>query len=305
MQKSKRALLKSALAAAFLSAGLAATDARAQATLRWQYRPGETFHYQVDQKANSKASVGGQSFESAMSQTIETSWTVKSVQDGTADLSVKIDRLRLTMDTPVEKVAYDSRDGKQPAGQIGQMLGPIFEVMVGSEFTFKMNELGEVTDVKVPEKLVSVIKSMPQLASMGGQFSEEGLKQQFTQATIVLPKEAISRGKSWTKRVSLPSPVGAMVLDNDYTYEGQNNQGIEKIDVKITLEVKPAEGGQLQLNVKSQDAKGTFLFDNSKGRLSESSITRKMEMSVTAMGVEQVQTVDSTESMKLVKGDGG
>src|SRR5262249_4284979 len=83
MPPTKSSGVRPACLVVVLLAGLAATTAQAQTTLRWKFQPNEKLNYQMDQKMTSKASAGGQNLTSTMDQTVDTTWEVKSVSNGT------------------------------------------------------------------------------------------------------------------------------------------------------------------------------------------------------------------------------
>jgi len=284
-------------------AGLVAT-AGADTTLRWKFQKGETLNYTMVQKTLIKVSANGQNIENTINQTIDTTWEVKDAKpDGTAEVVQSFDRIRMTMDSPGMKVEYDSKDGKLPEGPIGQLLGPLLKALAGAQITLKMNGRGEVTDVKIPEQ---VLAAMPGGAAGGGMFTEDGLKKTIMQSTLTLPQEAVSRGKNWHQKSEIQTPGAGMtmVIDNAYTYQGTDTQAggkVDRIDVAVNTDIKNAEGSPYQFKVKSQESKGTCLFDNEKGRLDESTVSQKLELVVTVMGKEILQSQETTSSMKLNK----
>ena len=296
------------LLTAFASAALVATTAQAQTTLRWKFQKGETLNYELVQKSSSKISVNNQNIEIQSNQTIDTTWVVKDVSsDGQADVNQKFDRIRINMEAPNAKLEFDSKDGKLPEGQLGKMLGPVLQALAGAEISFKMNARGEVTDVKLPEQLVNAIKQMPGAGQgQAGMFSEDGIKKSIQQSTLPLPEEPLTPGKTWHQKTEVPTPpLGTMVIDNSYTFLGPDPQSpdkLERIELGVVTSIKPSEGSQIQVKLKSQDAKGMFLFDNKKGYLNQTSLNQKLELVLTANGMDVTQTQESSVTMRLVKG---
>src|SRR5262249_33655580 len=80
--------------AAVILAGIVGPPARG-ATLRWKFKPGETLRYVMDQRAVTTATLpGGEQMRTTLSQTIETTWTVKSVDpSGQAEMTQTITRI--------------------------------------------------------------------------------------------------------------------------------------------------------------------------------------------------------------------
>jgi Family of unknown function (DUF6263) len=294
-----------ALFSASALAVLATTTAQAQTTLRWKFQKGEKLGYVMNQKSVTKMNANNQIIEITTAQVIDTTWVVKDIKtDGLAEVTQSFDRVRFDMDMPGIKVAYDSKDGKLPEGPVGQALGPVLKALAGAEITFNMNGRGEVTDVKVPEQVLTAIKGI-QGAGAGGMFSEDGIKKTIMQSTIALPQEPVSRGKNWHQKSEMPTPpIGVTSVDNSYTYQGIDSQGsgrLDRIDVSVDTEIKPDKDAPVQVKLKSQDSKGMLLFDNEKGHLTETTLTQKLEMALTVMGMEITQNQESTSTMKLNK----
>jgi hypothetical protein len=285
-----------------LALGVLCTGAQAQAQtlLRYKFKPGEKLRYQMEQKMNMVMTVTGREVTADMTQTIDMSWEIKSVdQNGKAKMTQKFDRVRFTMNgpPPIGKVEYDSKEGTMPAGPFG----PIFKAMAGAEFSAVMDPRGKVSDVKAPEKLAEVFKKLPG-SGAGEMLSEEGLKHMISQSGIILPEEAVAKGKSWEQKVDMKMPFGKIDVRNTFTYEGPTTRGgakLEQIAIqpKANLEADPNAAIKLKLN--SQEAKGTAYFDNAAGRLAESGMTQTMEMEVSVMGTDITQKIEQKISLKL------
>jgi hypothetical protein len=267
-------------------------------------KKGDSLNYESTTEQKQSAKVNGMDFKTSMTQSMEITWTVKDVQDGNADVVQKINQLRQKLDMPGQGFEFDSKKGKKAEGAIGQLIGPIYDAMVGSEYSFKMDPQGETSDNKISEKLLQAVKTNPALAQLGEMFSEEGLKNMMQQSQVAFPKEAVSKGKSWNKKVEMKMPFGTMKIDTNYTYQGpetRNNTQLEKIDSKSTVTMEPAADAKISLKVKSADVKGTIYFDNKAGKLVEISQTQKMVMETSVMGQTFESNQEQTTTLKLVK----
>ena len=164
----------------------------------------------------------GQEFKTILNQTVDLHWSVKSVaSDGVADMSQTIDRVRTKVEGPGNSFEFDSQSGKAPEGPIASLLTPMLKALVGAEFTFKMNGRGELSDIKVPQKLLDSLRQAGPAATAGGMFSEEGMKNLISQSSLTLPEGPFEKGKSWTQQAKVPVPmIGTMVMDKTYTFEG-------------------------------------------------------------------------------------
>ncbi len=299
--------IRAAHSALFVAAAIALVTTgpvQAQTTLRWKLKDGETLKYTTDMVQKQKDSVMGMDIETTMTQGMGMSWKVGAVKDGKAEITQTIDAFRQKMESPFAQFEFDSKDGKEPEGPIGQLIGPIMKALVGAEFTLKLDPQGEISDVKVSQKLVDSLKGNFALAQMGSMFSEDGLKNMVQQGGQGFPKESVEKGKSWSKSVELKMPFGTMKMDNTFTYEGAETKDdvkLEKIAMKAKISIEPAENSPIELKIKSGDVAGTIYFDNVAGRIRLSETKQSMVMEITAMGQVIETAVDQTMTMKLVE----
>ena len=80
---------------------------------------------------------------------------------------------------------------------------------------------------------------------------------------------------------------------------------VEKIGVEIKLDLKPMAETPAQIQLKSQDNKGAFYFDNAAGQLQGSEVNQKMQMSVSVQGREATQDVESSVRMEQTRPETG
>src|SRR5262245_31524531 len=125
----------------------------------------------------------------------------------------------------------------------------------------------------------------------GDMLSPDTLKKSVS--LIVLPKDAIAKGKSWNEKVSLKTGFGNMKIDNQYTYEGQvekDGRKLEKIAVKPSIEIDADPNNPVAMKLKSGDGKGTAYLENQAGRLLEMVTTQNIAMEAFGQTIEMVQT---------------
>ena len=287
---------------------LLAGPAQAQTTLKYKFKEGDKLNYTTEMTQKQMMNIMGNEIETSTTQNMDMTWIVKAVKDGKAEVSQTIDRIRMKIDSPFGGFDFDSKDGKEPEGPIGMIVGPVLNAMAGAEFTVTMTEQGDISDTKLSEKLIEAIKSNPILQQMGGAFTEEGLKNMMTQSGgSILPKTAVKKGDTWDQKIELKQPpLGVMKLNSTYTYGGPEEKDgatLEKIDVKTEITIEPIEdaAAQFEIKVKSADMKGTMYFDNKAGRLVVSTINQKMNMEINAMGNIIESVVDQTVTVKLAK----
>jgi hypothetical protein len=303
---SEAILIRIVLSTLVLGFGAAAVQPTHGAeTLRWKFKPGETLRYTMVQEMSQGMKAMGQEIKSSVKQTIDLHWSVQNVDgDGVAELSQTIDRIRTKVEAPGSSFDYDSQGGKEPEGQNVSPLIPLLKAQVGAEFTFKMSGRGELSDIKVPQKLLDSLRQAGPLANAGGMFSEEGLKNMISQSSLMLPEQTLEKGKSWTHQGKVPVPMlGTMVIDKSYTFDGPSpmEAGLDQIllDTKMTLE--PAADSNVAVKITSQKGTGEFTFDPQAGRVVSSRVKDKLQMSLSAMGQELEQSTDTLTTMTLAK----
>ena len=289
--------------AVLVLAGFTAVPASAQTTLRYQFKEGEKLPYVMDQKMVMTMNVMGNEVKVDMNQTVDITWSISAVdKDGKAKMTQKMDRVRFVMDGPTGKVAFDSKDGKEPEGPVGQVVGPILKAMAGSEFSLTMDPQGRTSDVKVPGKLLDALKASPATASVGDIFSEEGMKRMVGQGGLLLPAEPVTKGKTWDQKMELKSPFGMMKVENKLTDKGPVMRGdkkVEEISLQPTLTFEADPNAQATIKLKNQSSKGNAFFDNAAGRLLETDLTQNMDMEISVAGQTISQKIEQTVTLKL------
>lgn len=277
---------------------LAPAGANAADSLRWKFSKGQKLNYTVTQLTAVKADIKGQAFETKIDQVMEMTWEVKDVDSsGTAQMDQTIDRIVYTMKAGGGvAVEIDTKKESAPEGPSAK-LAAMFRGMTGSPTALKMSARGEVSDVKVSPKMVAAIQNSGAPAGATDAFSEKGLRDLMTQATIVFPEKALSRGDTWNQTKNVNMPFGTMVLDNTYTYEGPSDR-TDKIGVAVKIAIEPKEDSPIAIKVASQDSKGVFHFDSNAGILRGSELTQKMRLQLKVADGELMQDVESTVKME-------
>jgi hypothetical protein len=306
------------LALGLVLAGTGGPDARG-ATLRWKFKPGETLHYTMDQKTVTTAKLpGGQEIKTRLNQTIEMSWAVKSVDEsGTSEMVQTLERIRDQVEAPVGSFIFDSKEPKEPEGLIAAARVPLFKALLGAPIAFKMSPLGEPSNVRVPEKVAQALRDLgPATAGAGAMFSEEGLREMITQASLILPQDDVAEGKTWTRQTkNVVPPLGTMVIDATYRYEGpapNDGPDVAKIGLVTKVEIQPGEVADPNasgLKIRSQKSQGTYHFDIAAGHILDSNLSEIIEVGASlkvgqgagAREMEVSQSTETTTIRKLVK----
>jgi hypothetical protein len=292
----RRNLRLVSLLAAILAAH--SVPARAQTVLRYKFNVGEKLNYELTQKLSQKAVIQGKELGFVITQTMELSWTIKSLErDDKAKVAIRFERLGMKIDSPAGKLDYDSASGKDPEGALAADMGPALKAMKHLEFSMTMDALGKTADVDVPEKFAKALKDAASgKPGLGQLFSPEGLKRMLSQSALELPKDPVTKGKSWSQLVTSKTSFGGLQVKNVSTYDGsikEGNRSLEKILLKPAVSMDADANAQIK--IKDQKSNGAALFDNVAGRLVEVTL----EQTLVLEAGQNTQEMQQTTSMKL------
>ena len=100
--------------------------------LRWKFKAGESIRYTMVQEISQETKDPGRVLKLTMNQTVDLHWSVKSVaDDGVADMTWTIDRVRAKVSGPEGGFEFDSQTGKDPEGPLAAQVGPLVKPLVG------------------------------------------------------------------------------------------------------------------------------------------------------------------------------
>ena len=292
-----------AIATATVLIGLVGgSTAQAKTTLRWKFKEGDVLRYSMDQTTVSTGQdPSGRELKQTIGLIMDMTWTVKSVDaSGVASMTQTIDRVRTTAASPFGKFSFDSKE----AGDAASVAGPLFKMLVGAEFSSKMNPRGEVTDIKLSDKLLATLRGDNEPAGAQGQFSEAGLKNMLAQMVMPLPEEGVDVGQAWRRAMPIPAgPDGqTRQIEQTFTYKGHDaaSGGLESISFSTKFE-PPKADPNVPVTFKKEAATGQYEFDNASGRVVKSNVAEDVEVSISIEGKEVPQKVETTRALTLSK----
>jgi hypothetical protein len=284
-------------------------DAVAEEQLRWKFNVGEKLDYTMVQEMNmaaSGAALGAAGQTTNMRQEMDMTWDVQGVNnEGEAVIKQKFDRVKMKMTGPNGGFEYDSKSEAAPTG-LGALIAPMYKAMTQSEFEITMTARGEVKDVKVPEEVLTALKSSPGAAQMGDIATAEGFKKMISQGALVLPQDPPKEGDTWQTKVEMSNPaVGKQTVETTYRYEGtKDTEGTKyaviKPDLKMNFDAGEAKvAPQLSMKIAEQSSDGEILFNIDKGRLYSTTLTQKVTIDATVAGQTIQQKIDQKIDVKV------
>jgi hypothetical protein len=283
----------------FLAAGVPArAQAQERVPLRWKFKAGDALHYRMDQNSKTQVKINEQEITTTVSQVLNTTWMVKSIDDkGNALMAQTIDSIKTKIESPFAAVEYDTTSGKEPVGPIAAGVVPMIKALVGKTFQYTMTPAGELRDVKVPEGLLKALKEAGPSAPAVGMFSEEGLKNMITESSLILDAKP-----TWTRETKIPTPpIGTMQMTKTYRREQEKTKdGFDRISLKVNLSLDPTPDPNFTVKIADQKGGGEFIFDNDNGRVVRSHVEEHVQMDITVMKKQTTQVTDSKTDMTLV-----
>ena len=280
--------------------GMVKSAHAAPTTLAWKFKPGEVLRYESAQTTVSQfKQPDGASVAQTLTLTLDLTWKVQDVDPrGVTTLTQTIDRIRTTATMPFGKFSFDSKEH----GDASSPAGPIFKMLVGAEFTFKMNPQGEISDIQLAEKLVNSLRTDKETPGAQGQFSEAGLKNMLVQMGLIFADDAVEPGKTWSRKLAIPAGPGGETRDIEqvYTYTGPDSGGKPLDAVTMATTFQPvAPDPTVPVKIKAQEATGRYLFDNQAGRISTSTVTEKVDLTGEVQGATINQSNETTTVLTL------
>lgn len=263
--------------------------------LRFKFKKGEKFKIKIEQEVSTKQTVGGFDAETPMKMTSHISWEIEDVNQDSYRIAQTIDRMQMSLKVPVlGEIKFDS-DNDANEGIAAQM-ATAMKPLIGVKIVQDMDSRGQISNVKIPENALKELAANPLLKQM---FNEDSLKQMFGQSSVVLPEQEVKKGDEWKTDTQVKSPIGLMKLNNEYRYDGRDDQGLDKLLIKTETAIEEDADSPLgiKIEIKEQDTSGFIMFDNKLGHLTSSEVKQKMVMTVTARGQEINQTISSKTAM--------
>jgi hypothetical protein len=277
--------------------------------IQWKFKTGDVLRYALEHKTVVTAKKMGRETKSTRSDTQNLSWTVTNVSSiGEADIIHRIERVRLRIEAPpYVPFEFDSDAPKVDAPEPFDVIAHQTKAMVGVEYAFKIKPNGEISDIVIPAQTIKSLRDAekpPEGAGAGeSTLSEQGIKEMLMQSSPpAFPVGQLESGKTWSsKPAKIPTPLGNVVMDKIFTFQGADskNPNLLLVDMETRVALEPLPNSPVTAKIRTHESKGSLTFHADAGRIVRMRGTEKTEMLISAMGQEIDQTTDSTTSMTL------
>jgi hypothetical protein len=279
---------------------LVASNARADVVLKWSGKPGETFKYTYTQAHENKYTIQGLAHTSKSDLSVDMTWTVKSVAgDGSVEIGLVADRVRLKITADGRIIAYDSGDKDAPGGPDVELFRKLYDAMIGKSYTIKISAQGDVLEVKIPDAVVAAVGSTPfaATADTGSFHSATGVKNMLSQIMPTLPKAPAGQGATWKSDITLPGP-STMLLQ--YVYTVNDPSPVAQFQAKIVTSIDSPADAPTRIKMNQQTGTGKFTFDTKRGHFTEAEINQSFDMTIKDSEKEVRQTIVLAQKLKII-----
>ena len=255
----------------------AISDSAGVYTQKFILEKGKTYPFSsVQKEVQTIKDPSGKSMKGTQEIVDERNIVVNDFQNGVYDLTINILGKKMTSIADGKTVVIDT---KQPAPKDEQLknIWTINNTLVGSKFSVKMKENGEVISVKgIDELYKKVEKAITPFVKEAEQrkqfieyfkqgFNEKMLKEEFSAGINILPKKGVKLGESWTISENI-DPEGKVKSNITYTLNRIEN-GVAEVSVTgnipaksnkqtqngitMTMSVEGSQNGTLKIDEKS------------------------------------------------------
>lgn len=281
---------------------LALTHAGVSAeSLRWRFGEGDVLRYEVEQQTATTMRAPHSETQMRISQRALLHWEVQSVDEsGNATLRQHVRRVELRIVDPTGgEVTYDT-DADDPPEGLAAMLAPYVDALVEHPITFVASAQGAVSEVELPEPLLSAVRNAPNWSLVGS--PEDALIQLIQAALLPMPPEEVESGAEWQNTRKLPLPMlSTGRLETTFKYVGQG----DTVDTPLAVirprwSLKGSSGDRFALEIS--DAAGQYKFDTDSGRLHSADLRLHVSLDADALhGETQGQTTGSATQSTVVR----
>ncbi len=128
----------------------------ASSVLAWKFKEGLALRADVNQKMTQSMDLNGQKSNIEQSTEMNMDWKILSIDsDGNANVESILKRAVMTMKSPQTGDIVVDTDKPEDTGEIGKNLGSLLRPLVNAKCTQKMAPTGEITEVKIPDDVMT------------------------------------------------------------------------------------------------------------------------------------------------------
>ena len=282
----------------------AISDSAGVYTQKFILEKGKTYPFSsVQKEVQTIKDPSGKSMKGTQEIVDERNIVVNDFQNGVYDLTINILGKKMTSIADGKTVVIDT---KQPAPKEEQLknIWTINNTLVGSKFSVKMKENGEVISIKgIDELYKKVEKAITPFVKEAEQrkqfveffkqgFNEKMIKEEFSAGINILPKKGVKLGESWTISENI-DPEGKVKSNITYTLNRIEN-GVAEVSVTGNIPAKSNKQTQngitMTMSVEGSQ-NGTLKIDENSGWVLSSKMNIKTTNKQTMTDGKRTETM--------------
>jgi len=210
---------------------------------------------------------------------------------GWKTLNSTISRISMDMNANGQSLKFDTDSSVSDTTGPSGMMMKIFGAMKGGQFSFTMDEKGNVGEVRGMKEMmehtltkINVPNAEMIMQNMGKSFDADNFKQNLEQSFAMYPDKPVKPGDTWTRTSSLNSNGMPIKMENTYTL---NSVSGNIADVKVSSKLSSGtEGSSMGVKELTGTLTGDTHYDIASGVPLDGSMQMKMNMKVSAQGQE-------------------
>lgn len=257
--------------------------------LKWSLKEGDSFYATTTQDIDQNIKVMGQTVNQKMTTTTVARFDVKSTKAGA--MKIEMTYTKVTMEgLPGDGAAVAKLTERFKGAALAATFDKGFNITKLDGYDKFLDKLSDGDDM-----LRKIFDAM---------ITENAVRMLFTQVFVSPPTDKTAAGDKWTRTDKVPlSGLGDLTNKTTYTVEGVKND-VATIKTTADVVLKAGEANPalpfkiVKADMKSDDVKGTILFDTKTGRLKSSSTTMKLKGSMTIEVMNQ--EVDTEIDQKAI-----
>ena len=289
-----------AVAVVSLAAGALAGE---KITLKQRYQPGS---YVWEMKTDMKMTMDmgqPQPMAQNMKMLMAAQMVVGPMTEKGQQFRVTYKRIRQEIKNPMMSMSYDSA---LPAAQQNPMLAGLLQAMLNKQIVVTLDAEGKTKNVVGMDKIWDAMgRGNPAAAgamqNMKSQFSDETMKQMFSQADQFLPNKPVAVGEKWqvASKQTIPM-IGEASVTNDCVLKdvkkvkGAETAIIDFVGTFVAAEgqqIKPLPGASIKFEKMDMKTSGTMNLDVRTGMMTASTMKQKGNIKM-AVNVSQDQQMN-------------
>jgi hypothetical protein len=307
------------LAVALTAAPLAAQEA----TLRYRWTAGEEVRYRISLETNSIVSgmpgMGDMTVDQTLAQVIKIA-VADVAADGTATLRQTFESVKMDMNGPMGRIAYDTASPPTAPNPMTEPLKQVLGAMVGQTITVVQAPDGTVRKVEGASAIVARITSgMPQdpaaaalTQGLKSMLSDDAMRATLEQSFSKLPAGPVKSGDTWNGEISIGNDmigkINGAVTFTLKALEGPADAALARIAVSMVMKqvtAPPAGPNDMKVQLGDSRGQGEMTFDVARGRIRRSTMKTDMPSTVTMTGpdgtVDMRNKSTTTMTMELIE----